>query len=128
MQLTDQVLDLLRVHAQAAGQAARVMSTWIGSMLEASAAFATSGAERNVAMAATLMSAKSPESAADLQRAFVRESLATASVMATRIADALRVRGQAMPRTCSAIDGSRDDVRRHVREDQGVRVSKAGPT
>ena len=88
MQLTDQALDLSRAHAQAAGQAARVMSTCIGSMLEASAAFAKSGAERNIAMAATLMSAKSPQSAADLQRAFVHDFLHAASVMATRIADA----------------------------------------
>jgi len=88
MQLTDQALHLSRAHAQAAGRAARVMSTCIGAMLDASAAFARSGAERNVAMAATLMSAKSPESAADLQRAFFRDSLHAASVMATRISDA----------------------------------------
>jgi hypothetical protein len=88
MQLTDRTLDLSRAHAQAAGQAARVMSTCTGSMLEASAAFARAGAERNIAMAVTLMSAKSTESAVDLQRAFVRDSLHAASVMATRIGDA----------------------------------------
>jgi len=88
MQLTDQALALSRAHAQATGQAARAMTTCIGAMLEASAAFTKSGAERNVAMAATMMSAKSPESAAELQRAFVRDSLHAASVMATRIAAA----------------------------------------
>jgi hypothetical protein len=88
MQLTDQALDLSRAHAQAAGQAARVMTTCISAMFEASTAFAKSGSERNIAMAATLLSAKSPESAAELQRAFVRNSMQAASIMARRIADA----------------------------------------
>ena len=88
MHVTDQALDLSRAHAKAAGRAARVVTACIGAMLDASAAFARSGADRNVAMAATLMSAKSPESAAELQKAFLRDSMHAASVMATRIADA----------------------------------------
>jgi hypothetical protein len=88
MQMPERALDLSRAHAQAAAQAARVMTECINTMLEASAAFARSSAERNIAMAVTLMSAKSPESPADLHRAFVRDSLHAASVMATRIADA----------------------------------------
>ena len=90
MQLTDRALDLSRAHAQAAGRAARIMSTCISTMLEASAAFAEqSVAERNVAMAATLMPREvARKSAADLQRAFVRDSLHAASVMARRITDA----------------------------------------
>lgn len=99
MQLTDRALDLSRAHAQGAGQAAPVMSTCISAMLEASASFARSDAERNVAMAATLMSAKSTESAAELQRAFVRDSLHAASVMATRIGDACA----AAAKQCEAI-------------------------
>src|SRR5271157_4186495 len=118
MQLTDQALALSRAHAQATGQAARAMTTCIGAMLEASAAFAKSGAERNVAMAATLMSAKSPESAAELQRAFVRDSLQAASVMATRISDAcaaaakqrdaLAAQSMEAARACGAKSGKTD--------------------
>jgi len=88
MHVTDQALDLSRAHAQAAGHAARVVTVCVGAMLDASAAFARSGADRNVALAATLMSAKSPESAAELQKAFLRDSMHAASVMAMRIADA----------------------------------------
>ncbi len=88
MQMTEKPLDLSKAHAQAAGQVARVMTACVSAMLEASAAFAKSSAERNIAMAATLMSAKSAESTADLNRAFVRDSLHAAVVMATRIADA----------------------------------------
>jgi hypothetical protein len=86
--MTERALDLSGVHAQTAGQAARVMTECIAAMTESSAAFAKSAAERNIAMAATLMSAKSAQSPADLHRTFVQDSLHAARVMATRIADA----------------------------------------
>lgn len=57
-------------------------------MLEASAAFAKTSAERNVAMATTMMSARSVDSLADIHDAFVRDSMRAAGVMATKVADA----------------------------------------
>ena len=81
-------LQLSRAQARAAGEAARVISSCVLAMLEASTAFAKSAAERNVALATTIMSAKSPESIADLQRSFERDARRAAGLMATRIADA----------------------------------------
>src|SRR5437764_2247038 len=94
MQIMDRALDVSKAQARAANEASQAVSACVGAMLEASAAFAKSSAERNVALATTMISAKSPESAAEIHGAFMRESLRAAGMMAARIADACNAAAQ----------------------------------
>jgi hypothetical protein len=91
MQIMDRAFDVSKAQARVASEASHAVSACVGAMLEASAAFAKSSAERNVALATTMISAKSPESAAEIHGAFMRESLRAASMMVARIADACNV-------------------------------------
>jgi hypothetical protein len=84
----DGALDLSRAHSRAATEASQAMNACVAAMLEASAAFAKTSAERNTALAATMISARSAESAAELHGAFMRDSMRAISILASRIADA----------------------------------------
>jgi hypothetical protein len=88
MHRIDDALELSKAQARTASEAARAVSACIGAMLEVSAAFAKSSAERNAEFGLTLMGAKTVEGAAEIHGAFVRDSLRAAGVMATKIADA----------------------------------------
>jgi hypothetical protein len=86
--MMDQALALSKAQANAASQAAQAMNACVAAMLEASAAFAKTSAERNAAMATTMMSAKSIDSVADIHAAFVRDAMRAAGAMAVKVADA----------------------------------------
>jgi hypothetical protein len=88
MEILDRALDLSKAQARAATETSQAVSACVEAMLEASASFAKSSAERNVALATTLMSAKSLESASEIHAAFLRDSIRAASHMAAKIADA----------------------------------------
>lgn len=88
MDMIDNALELSRAQAKAASEAAHAVSACIGAMMEVSAAFARSSAERNAEFSLTLMSAKTVEGAAEIHGAFVRDSMRASGVMATKIADA----------------------------------------
>ena len=88
MQMMDRAIELSRAQANAAGHAAQAINVCVSAMLEASAAFARTSAERNVAMATTMMSARSADSLADIHGAFVRDSMRAAGIMAAKVADA----------------------------------------
>jgi hypothetical protein len=88
MQTLEQALALSYAKARTIGRSAQSVSACVNAMLEASTAFAKSGAERSLVLATTMASARSPEAVAEIHAAFVRDSLRAASLMAARIADA----------------------------------------
>ena len=81
-------LELSRAQTQAAAETAHAMSACLGVMMDASAAFAKASVERNSDFAGKLMNAKSFESAAALQVAFLRDAAQASGAMAGKIADA----------------------------------------
>jgi len=88
MDMIGNTLELSKAQAKAASEAARAVSACIGSMMEISAAFAKTSAERNAEFGLTLLGAKTVEGAAEIHGAFVRDSMRASGVMATKIADA----------------------------------------
>ena len=87
MQVMDQAFHLSKTQARIVSEVGKIMSSSISAMLDASMAFAKANAESNMTIASAMMSAKSPEAAAELQRAYLKTSMQSAGVMATRIAD-----------------------------------------
>lgn len=87
MQIVDHAFQLSKAQARIAGEVGKIMTSSFASTLDASMAFAKASAEANMALASAIMSAKSPEAAAELQRAFLKNSMQSAGAMATRIAD-----------------------------------------
>jgi hypothetical protein len=77
MQNINQAFQFSRTQASIAGEVGKAMTSSIATMFEASMAFA-----------GAMLSVKSPESFAELQRAFLKNSMQSASVTAARIADA----------------------------------------
>jgi hypothetical protein len=88
MEMMDRALELSKAQGRAATEASQAISACVAAMLEASASFAKTTAERNIALATTLMSAKSLDAAAEIHAAFLRDSIRAASQMAAKIADA----------------------------------------
>ena len=88
MSLYENALELSKAQTKATSEAAQAVSACVSAMMEASAAFAKTSAERNMELATTLLGAKSLENAAEIHGAFVRESMRASSAMAMKIADA----------------------------------------
>ena len=88
MDMIENALTISKAQAKAANEAAQAVSACFGAVLDASAAFARSSAERNAELAATLMGARTLEAAADIHGAFVRDSMRASVAMAVKIADA----------------------------------------
>ena len=87
MQIIDQAFQLSKTQARVTSEVGKIMSSSMAAMLDASMAFAKANAQSHMALASAVMSAKSPEAAAEAQRAFLQNSMQSAGAMATRIAD-----------------------------------------
>jgi hypothetical protein len=84
--MIDKALQISRAHAQIAVDIGGGMAAGFGALFDASMAFAATAAGNQVATATAMMSAKSPEAAADLQRAYLSHALQAAGALAARIA------------------------------------------
>ena len=98
----DRVAQISQAQANAAGRAVQAASNCIAALLDASAEFAKSSANRNANFAMTILSAKSAEAVVDIHNAFAQDSVRAAAAMATKIADACSTAA----RQCSALAGN----------------------
>ena len=86
--MLDKALQLFTTQTAIAVEMSRQANAGFGAIVQASQAFAGAALENHLAFASALTAAKSPEAAAQLQRAYFARSLQTAGEMATQIASA----------------------------------------
>ena len=98
-QILDQMTEMSHAQAKAVGQAVGAATHCMTAMLDASAEFAKSSAQRNASFAATILNAKTPESLVDLHNAFAQDAVKATAAMATKISDACT----AAARQCGAL-------------------------
>ncbi len=98
-QFMEQMAEISHAQTKAVGQAVEAASHCMAAMFDASAEFAKSSAARNANFAATILSAKTPESLVDMHNAFAQDAVKATAAMATKISDACT----AAARQCSAL-------------------------